>query len=230
MVVTVLMLLRARRYWWVVVALLVLSLTRNVVIAMVPVIIAHAVVRWRQGDEGPSPVRFRWGMAALAAWAGPADLALADDRLPRHPDPGRLQPDDARLEHPDQGEALHVVEPAPRLLGRHRAGARRPRCRRLHLVHALPTLVAVGARDLGLGRRLPGLHHHGHEHHPEPRPLRPARLPDDAHHRLVPQAEVVESLAVLAARQPSSSWADLQCGGGSSTTWSSRTSRTDLYP
>ncbi|MCU1538868.1 MAG: putative integral rane protein [Humibacillus sp.] len=69
-VVTVLLLLRARRYGWVVVALLALSLTRNVVIAMVPVILAHAVVRWRQHDEGDRPVRFRWGMAALAAYAG----------------------------------------------------------------------------------------------------------------------------------------------------------------
>ena len=66
---TVLLLLRARRYAWVVVALLALSLTRNVVIAMVPVILAHAVVRWRQDDEGDNPVRLRWGMAALAAYA-----------------------------------------------------------------------------------------------------------------------------------------------------------------
>ena len=70
LVVTVLLLLRARRYAWVVVALLALSLTRNVVIAMVPVILAHAVVRWRQRDEGEHPVRLRWGMAALAAYAG----------------------------------------------------------------------------------------------------------------------------------------------------------------
>lgn len=70
MVVVVLMLLRARRYWWVAVALVVLSLTRNVVIAMVPVIIAHAVVRWRTGDEGERPVRLRWGLVALAGFAG----------------------------------------------------------------------------------------------------------------------------------------------------------------
>ncbi|HET8989467.1 MAG TPA: hypothetical protein VFN43_13210 [Humibacillus sp.] len=69
LVVTVMLLLRARRYGWVVVALLALSLTRNVVIAMVPVIVAHAVVRWRQHDEGDNPVRFRWGMAALAGYA-----------------------------------------------------------------------------------------------------------------------------------------------------------------
>ena len=70
MVVVCLLLLRARRYGWLVAALLVLALSRNVVIAMVPVIIAHAVVRWRQGDEGPNPRRFRLGIAALAAYAG----------------------------------------------------------------------------------------------------------------------------------------------------------------
>ena len=69
-VVTVLWLLRRRQYWWVAVTLLVLSLSRNVVIAMVPVIIAHAVVRWRQGDEGPHPGRFRVAMGVLAAYAG----------------------------------------------------------------------------------------------------------------------------------------------------------------
>ncbi|EWT00135.1 integral membrane protein [Intrasporangium oryzae NRRL B-24470] len=85
MVVVVLLLLRARRYAWVVPALLVLSLSRNVVIAMVPVITAHAVVRWWQGDEGPHPKRFRWGMAALAAYAGaltflwPKIVAIATD-------------------------------------------------------------------------------------------------------------------------------------------------------
>jgi hypothetical protein len=70
LVVTVLWLIRKRKYWWVVPALLVLALTRNVVIAMVPVIIAHAVVRWWHNDEGPHPVRFRVAMGALAAYAG----------------------------------------------------------------------------------------------------------------------------------------------------------------
>lgn len=84
-VVTVLWLLRRRRYVWVAVALLVLSLSRNVVIAMVPVILAHAVVRWRQGDEGAHPTRFRVGMAALAAYAGaltwlwPTIVSIATD-------------------------------------------------------------------------------------------------------------------------------------------------------
>ena len=51
LVVTTLILVRARRYWWVAVALVALALSRNVVMAMAPVIVAHAVVRWRtEGD------------------------------------------------------------------------------------------------------------------------------------------------------------------------------------
>ena len=85
LVVTVLWLLRKRRYWWVAVALLVLALTRNVVIAMVPVILAHAVVRWWHDDEGPRPVRFRVAMGALAAyaavltWLWPTIVTIATD-------------------------------------------------------------------------------------------------------------------------------------------------------
>ena len=51
----------------------------------------------------------------MAAWAGEA-AAVAHDRVGRDADPGRVQPD-ARLEHPDEGQALHVVEPALHLLG-----------------------------------------------------------------------------------------------------------------
>jgi hypothetical protein len=69
LVVAILLLLRARQYVWVVPLLLVLSLTRNIVIAMVPVILAHAVVRWRTGDEGEHPVRLRVGLGGLAAYA-----------------------------------------------------------------------------------------------------------------------------------------------------------------
>jgi hypothetical protein len=85
LVVTVLWLLRKRRYWWVVLALLALALTRNVVIAMVPVIVAHAVVRWWHDDEGPRPVRFRVAMGALAAyaaaltWLWPTIVTIATD-------------------------------------------------------------------------------------------------------------------------------------------------------
>ncbi|MEO7130697.1 MAG: hypothetical protein ABIZ07_04910 [Dermatophilaceae bacterium] len=70
LVVLVLLLLRARAYLWVVPALLLLALTRNVVVAMVPVILAHAVVRWRQDDEGPHPVRLRVGLGLMAVYAG----------------------------------------------------------------------------------------------------------------------------------------------------------------
>jgi hypothetical protein len=85
LVVTVLWLLRKRKYWWVVPALLVLALTRNVVIAMVPVIVAHSVVRWWRNDEGPRPVRFRVAMGALAAyaalltWLWPTIVTIATD-------------------------------------------------------------------------------------------------------------------------------------------------------
>ena len=161
-------------------ALLVLSLSRNVVIAMVPVIIAHAVVRWRQGDEGEHPVRFRVAMGALAAYAGCPDLPLADDRHDRDRHAQRVQRHDARLEHRDEDQALPVVEPALRLLGRHRTGRGRARHRGVHVVHADEALVALGPGDLGLGRRLPGLHHPRDEHDAEPGPLRPAGLPDDA--------------------------------------------------
>ncbi|MDQ6716430.1 MAG: hypothetical protein M3Z83_10010, partial [Actinomycetota bacterium] len=45
LVVTSLLLIRARQYWWVAVVLVLLALTRNVVVAMIPVFVAHAVVR-----------------------------------------------------------------------------------------------------------------------------------------------------------------------------------------
>lgn len=70
LITAILLLLRARKYLWVVPLLLVLALTRNIVIAMVPVIIAHAVVRWRTGDEGEHPARLRVGLGALAVYAG----------------------------------------------------------------------------------------------------------------------------------------------------------------
>ena len=52
LVIVNLMLIRARRYWWTAVALVLLALTRNVVIAMVPVLLAHAFVRWRTERDG----------------------------------------------------------------------------------------------------------------------------------------------------------------------------------
>lgn len=69
LIVSLLLLLRARRYVWFALLLVVLALTRNVVIAMAPVIVTHAVVRWRQGDEGPRPVVTRWALATLTTFA-----------------------------------------------------------------------------------------------------------------------------------------------------------------
>lgn len=68
LVVLTLMLIRARRYWWVALVLVLLALTRNVVAAMVPVLAAHAVVRWRTDRDG-FPVRDRVLLGALAAEA-----------------------------------------------------------------------------------------------------------------------------------------------------------------
>ena len=47
LVVLVLTLLRKRQYWWAGLALITLALTRNIVLAMAPVVITHAIVRWR---------------------------------------------------------------------------------------------------------------------------------------------------------------------------------------
>ncbi len=66
LIVVVLLLLRSRRYAWAAVAIVLLALTRNVVIAMVPVILAHGVVRWRQRDIEPFPLAQRWFLGALA--------------------------------------------------------------------------------------------------------------------------------------------------------------------
>lgn len=53
MVVLVLMALRARRYWWALAGLVVLALTRNIVLAMAPAILAHIAVRWLRRDVEP---------------------------------------------------------------------------------------------------------------------------------------------------------------------------------
>lgn len=70
MVVICLLLLRARRYWWLALALVVLAFTRNIVAAMAPAIVAHAVVNYRNKDEGEHPVRRRAGMLGLLALIG----------------------------------------------------------------------------------------------------------------------------------------------------------------
>ncbi len=81
LVVVTLMLVRARRYWWVAITLVLLALSRNVVMAMVPVMVAHAVVRWRQeGDAFPRRDRIMLGLLAVesAALTGlwPAVIAV----------------------------------------------------------------------------------------------------------------------------------------------------------
>lgn len=68
LVAVLLTLIRARRYWWVAGVLVVLALSRNVVAAMAPVIIAHLVVRWHQ--EPDLSRRTKGGLLALAGFAG----------------------------------------------------------------------------------------------------------------------------------------------------------------
>lgn len=69
-VVVTLMLIRARRYGWVFVSLLVLALSRNIVVAMAPVLVAHGVVAYRRRAERPFTRRQQVTVAALAVWAG----------------------------------------------------------------------------------------------------------------------------------------------------------------
>ncbi len=198
-VVTVLLLLRARRYGWVVVALLALSLTRNVVIAMVPVIIAHAVVRWRQHDEGERPVRLRWGLAALAAYAGaltflwPTFVSFATDTPDAYNQTMLAWNIETKVKlYLWWGLLYDYWGVVGQLLGVLAIAG-------LRVVHALAPLVALGSGDLGVGRCLPRLHPPRDEHDPEPGPLRDARLPLHPRHRLVPQAAVVAPLPLRAA-------------------------------
>jgi hypothetical protein len=69
-VVVTLLLLRARRYLWVFVSLVVLALTRNIVLAMAPVMLAHFAIRWLRRDVDPFPWLHRWLVLGLAAAAG----------------------------------------------------------------------------------------------------------------------------------------------------------------
>jgi hypothetical protein len=68
LVVLTLLLLRARRYWWVAGVLVLLALTRNVVVAMVPVLLAHGFVRWRS-ERDAFPIRDRIVLGALTVEA-----------------------------------------------------------------------------------------------------------------------------------------------------------------
>lgn len=65
LVVLVLTLLRKRQYWWAGLALITLALTRNIVLAMAPVVITHAIVRWRARHTDPFPMLDRILVGAL---------------------------------------------------------------------------------------------------------------------------------------------------------------------
>jgi hypothetical protein len=75
-----------RRYWWTAVALVLLALTRNVVIAMVPVLLAHGFVRWRK-ERDDFRMRDKVMLGALVVEAGRADLPLAGDHRGGHENP-----------------------------------------------------------------------------------------------------------------------------------------------
>ena len=66
LVVLNLVLIRARHYWWVALTLVLLALTRNVVVAMAPVLVAHGVVRW-WNERDAFPMRQRWLLGGLTA-------------------------------------------------------------------------------------------------------------------------------------------------------------------
>lgn len=63
-----LLLLRERRYVAVAALLLALSLTRPVVLAFIPVVIAHGVTRWRRQESDPFPAGDRRAVVLLTAW------------------------------------------------------------------------------------------------------------------------------------------------------------------
>jgi hypothetical protein len=86
LVVSALLLLRKRRYVAVAALLLLLTLTRPVVIAFAPVVIAHGVSRWRRRASDPFPAKDRravvlltgWCAATILAWPIIAGLATGD--------------------------------------------------------------------------------------------------------------------------------------------------------
>jgi hypothetical protein len=81
-----LLLLRRRRYAWAALAILLLALTRNVVLAMAPVILLHGLVRWRSRADDDFTRRDQLRVGALAAlcvaatglWPAIAALATGD--------------------------------------------------------------------------------------------------------------------------------------------------------
>ncbi len=85
-VVLTLMAMRGRRYGWTLVALVVLSLTRNIVLAMAPALLAHFAIRWLRRDTDPFPIGDRLRVLALTGcsvaltwlWSGIAGLVTGD--------------------------------------------------------------------------------------------------------------------------------------------------------
>jgi len=81
-----LLLLRRRRYAWTALVIVLLALTRNVVLAMAPVILLHGVVRWRSraDDEFATPDRWKVGslavlcVASTGLWPGIAAAVTGD--------------------------------------------------------------------------------------------------------------------------------------------------------
>src|SRR5450631_496417 len=69
LVCTALLLLRNRRYGWLVPVLVMLALTRAVALALVPVLVVHAMSRYRRRFREPFPPRDRWGVVGLALLA-----------------------------------------------------------------------------------------------------------------------------------------------------------------
>jgi hypothetical protein len=63
-----LLMLRERKYVAVAVLLLLLALTRPVVLAFIPVVIAHGVARWRGRASDPFPAKDRRAVGLLAGW------------------------------------------------------------------------------------------------------------------------------------------------------------------
>jgi hypothetical protein len=69
LVCTALLLLRNRRYGWLVAVLVMLALTRAVSLALVPVLVVHAISRYRRRSVEPFPEADRWRIAGLACLA-----------------------------------------------------------------------------------------------------------------------------------------------------------------
>ena len=86
LVCTALLLLRNRRYGWLVPVLVTLALTRAVVLAFVPVLVAHGICRYRRRCTEPFSVPDRWrvmgltglGVAVTGLWPTIAAITTGD--------------------------------------------------------------------------------------------------------------------------------------------------------